>query len=184
MDIGYTLTKLLALATLVGNLTVLGLLIFFVVRRSLFDGVIAWLGARALAIGFLISTGAAAGSLIYAQVVGYPACILCWIQRIFMYPQLLLFGLALWRKERSIMPYAFLLSLFGIAVATYQWVKDMLLVYSHTTIPCPAVSGLPSCDKIYVLEMGYITIPMIALNAFILLAIAMWAGMRHAKSLA
>ena len=100
-----------------------------------------------------------------------------------MYPQFFLFGLALWRKERLIIPYMLMLSLIGAAVALYQWIKDMLLLYSHTTIPCPAVSGLPSCDKIYVLEMGYITIPMIALNAFVLLAIVMWAGMRHEKTL-
>jgi disulfide bond formation protein DsbB len=181
MDIGYLLTKFLAFTTLAGNLAVLGLLLFFVVRRSIFDAAIAWLGARAVWVGCLISTSATFGSLIYSEVVGYPACVLCWIQRIFMYPQLFLFGLALYRKERSIIPYAFFLSLIGMAVALYQWIKDMLLLYSHTTIPCPAVSGLPSCDKIYVLEMGYITIPMIALNAFVLLMIVMWAGMRHNK---
>jgi len=183
MDIGYILTKLLAFATLSGNLAVVGLVIFFIVRRSLFDGMVAWLGARALWIGLIISAGSTFGSLIYSEVVGYPACILCWIQRLFMYPQFFLFGLALWRKERLIIPYMLMLSLIGAAVALYQWIKDMLLLYSHTSIPCPAVSGLPSCDKIYVLEMGYITIPMIALNAFVLLAIVMWAGVRHEKTL-
>ena len=66
MDIGYILTKLLALATLFGNLLVLGLLIFFVVRRSIFDGILAWLRARALWIGLIISAGSTFGSLIYS----------------------------------------------------------------------------------------------------------------------
>src|SRR3989344_133143 len=176
MEPGTLFTKILALATLGGNLVLLGLFLFFIVRRSIFDRIIGWLGERAVAIGFLISAGATIGSLIYSEVVGYPACILCWIQRLFMYPQMFLFGLAIWRKERMVVPYMFLLSLLGAAVALYQWGKDMLLVYSNTTAPCPAVAGLPSCDKIYVLEMGYITIPMIALNAFLLLLVVMWAG--------
>lgn len=183
MEIGFIFTKLLAFATLCGNLLALGLFLFFVVRRSVFDRIMEWLGERALLLGFLISTGATLGSLIYSEVVGFPACILCWIQRIFMYPQMFLFGLALWRKERMIIPYAFFLSLLGAMVALYQWIKDMLLLYSHVSVPCPAVTGLPSCDKIYVLEMGYITIPMIALNAFILLLIVMWAGVRRAKGI-
>jgi len=182
MDIGLLFTKTLALATLGGNLVTLGLLLFFLIRRSIFDQIMEWLGERALGIGLFISTGATLGSLVYSEVVGYPACILCWIQRIFIYPQMFLFGLGLWRKERTVIPYMLLLSLIGGAVALYQWVKDMLLIHSNISVPCPAVTGLPSCDKIYVLEMGYITIPMIALNAFILLAIVMWAGLRRLKS--
>ena len=179
MEIGLLFTKLLAFATLVGNLLTLGLLIFFLIRRSIFDRVMNWLGERAIIIGLFLSSASTIGSIIYSEVVGFPACILCWIQRIFMYPQMFLFGLALWRRERSIAPYMLLFSTLGILVALYQWVKDMFLVYGGVNVPCPAVTGLPSCDKIYVLEMGYITIPMISLNAFILLAIVMWAGLRR-----
>lgn len=181
MDIGFYFTKALAFATLVGNLLTLGLLIFFVVRRSIFDRLMEWLGERAMGIGLFLSSASTIGSLIYSEVVGFPACILCWIQRIFMYPQMFVFGLAVWRKEHTIAPYMLTLSLIGAAVALYQWIKDMVLVYSHTTLPCIEVTGLPSCDKIYVLELGYVTIPMIALNAFILLSVVMWAGIRHKK---
>ena len=183
MEIGYLFTKILAFATLGGNLALLGLGAFFVVRRSIFERVIAWLGERAIAIGLFLSTASTVGSLVYSEIVGYPACILCWVQRIFMYPQMFLFGLALWRKERMIAPYMLVLSLIGALVALYQWVKDMLLIYAHTTAPCPAVAGLPSCDRIYVLELGYITIPMIALNMFVWLVIVMWAGIRRTKTI-
>ena len=181
MEFGSLFTGILALATLGGNLLTLGLLLFFLIRHSIFDGVMGWLGKRTVAIGFLVSAGATIGSLVYSEVIGFPACVLCWVQRIFMYPQMFLFGIALWRKERTIIPYALMLSLLGGVVALYQWAKDMLLLYSHTNVPCPAVAGLPSCDKIYVLEFGYVTIAMIALNAFVLLALVTWAGLRHLK---
>lgn len=178
-SLGPIFTQALVLATLLGNLATLGLVIFFVVRRPLFDRIMDRVGEYSVSLGFLISATSTIGSLIYSEVMGYAACILCWIQRIFMYPQMFLFGLALLRKERVALPYMFLLSAVGGLVALYQWVKDMMLVYTHTDLPCAEVAGLPSCDKIYVLEMGYITIPMIALNAFILLLIVSYAGMRR-----
>lgn len=183
MEVGYIFTKLLALATLCGNLALLGLVIFFVVRRSIFERIMSLLGERAMWIGLFLSSASTVGSLVYSEVVSYPACVLCWVQRIFMYPQMFLFGLALWRKERMIAPYMLTLSLIGALVALYQWVKDMLLIYAHTTAPCPAVAGLPSCDRIYVLELGYITIPMIALNVFVWLAVVMYSGFNRTRNI-
>lgn len=177
MDIPYLFTKSLALTTLFGNAFAFALLLSYFLSRPLFDRAFAFLGKWALQLGFVITTASTVGSLIYSEVVGFPACILCWIQRIFMYPQMFLFGLALWRKERIIMAYALLLSIVGGGVGLYQWTKDMLSLYSAVALPCPAVSLLPSCDKMYVLEYGYITIPMIALNAFIWIIIVMYAGL-------
>ena len=135
-----------------------------------------------LELGFAISFASTVGSLIYSEVAGFAACILCWIQRIFMYPLPFLFGLALWKKDKGVAPYALLLALVGGAVALYQWVKDMLALYGNVSLACPEVAGLPSCAKIYVLEYGYITIPMIALNAFIWLALITFAALRRARS--
>lgn len=178
MDLATEFTKVLAISTVLGNLVALMIFTLFIFTRPAYERIMDRIGAHASAIGFFIAALSTIGSLLYSEVVGYPACILCWTQRIFMYPQMFLFGLALWRRERMIAPYAFLLSLLGGAVALYQWVKDMLLLYGHTTIPCPAVTGLPSCDRIYVQEFGYVTIPMIALNAFILLLLVTRAAMR------
>ena len=181
MDIGIIFTKILAFATLIGNIFALSVLISHWLLKSQFRKLISCLSDQALPIGFFLSASATLGSIFYAIVVGYPACILCWTQRIFMYPMMFLFGLALFRKEKNILPYAFLLTLLGGAVSLYHWVKDMLALYGGVTIPCPAVSSLPSCDKIYVLEYGYITIPMIALSAFVLIGIVLWSGMRESR---
>jgi disulfide bond formation protein DsbB len=106
------------------------------------------------------------------------------MQRLFMYPQMFVFGLAWIRRDRSVLPYMFFLSLIGGAIGVYHWVKDMLAVYAGVTIPCPAVSALPSCDKMYVFELGYVTIPMIALNAFIWVLLITWFAMRQEKEAA
>ena len=178
MTLGYLFTKTLALVTLGGNLFVLLLIVAYIFDRPWYMWLRALIAQHALLLGTFIASAATLGSLVYSQVMGYPACILCWTQRIFMYPQMFILGLALWRRERIIAPYAFLSSILGGGVALYQWGKDMFALYGGITVPCPAVTGLPSCDRIYVLEFGYITIPMIALNAFVLIAIVMWMKMR------
>jgi len=179
MDLPTLFTTIMTTGTLLGNLVLLGLLLFFLIRRSIFDSIMRWVGARALLLGLLVSFAATVGSLIYSEVVGFPACILCWIQRIFMYPLLPIFGLALWRKEAAILPYTFFLSLLGFLVSLYQWAKDMLALYGSVNLACPEVAGLPSCDKIFVLEYGYVTIPFISLTAFVFLLLISWAGMRE-----
>jgi disulfide bond formation protein DsbB len=181
MEFGLILTKSLSLLTLAGNLAALGLFLFFLIRRTLFDRVMRLLASHTLLLAFGITGLSLVGSLLYSEVVKFPACILCWIQRIFMYPLPFILGLAMYRKEHTILPYAFLLSSFGALVGLYQWTKDMLNWYGISNIPCPAVTGLPSCDTLYVQELSYITIPMISLNAFIWTMIVLWAGMRYGE---
>ncbi len=181
MEFSLLFSKILAIFTLLGNVLFVLLLTMHVAWRPMFKRIMEWIGEHVLLLGFLFSAAATVGSIIYSEVVGFPACILCWIQRIFMYPLPFIFGLALVRRDRAIVPYALLLTLLGGAVALYQWIKDMLALYGGVTMPCPAVSALPSCDRIYVLEFGYITIPMIALNAFVLIALVLYAALRRTK---
>lgn len=178
MDLGTLFTKILAWSTLIGNIFTVFMLFAHVGMKGIFRNISHFMSKHALRLGFLISFAATFGSIAYAQVMGYPACILCWIQRIFMYPEVALFGLALWRGDRKVLPYALFLAVLGGAVALYQWIKDMLALYTHFALACPVVPGLPSCDRIYTLEFGYVTIAMLSLNAFILIAIVAYSAMR------
>lgn len=181
MDIGNFLTTALIIGTLIGNILVVLFLLARIGKKDVFEKISEFLSVHVLRLGFLLSFAATFGSLIYAQVTGYPACILCWMQRIFMFPEVALFGLALWRNDRGVLPYTFFLAVLGGAVALYNWVKDMLAMYTSISLACPAVPGLPSCDRIYVSGFGYITIAMFALNAFVLIAIISYAALRQDK---
>ncbi len=129
-------------------------------------------GKHALWLGFVVSLVATLGSLYYSDVLGYEPCKLCWYQRIFMYPQPFLFGLALWRGEPTrIWPYSAFLSLVGGAIALFHY-------YIQTspnplvTLPCSALGYSASCTETFAVQLGYITIPMMALTAFALVLIA------------
>ena len=171
-------TRILSILTLFGNVFVMLLLWARVAYVPLYLRIMRLLGSNALLLSFLVALGATVGSYVYGSVTGYPACILCWMQRIFMYPLPFILLMAYWRKEKVVLPYVLMLALVGGVVSLYNWVKDMLALYTHLSLACPVVPGLPSCDHIYVDEYGYITIAMFALNAFLLIILIVFACMR------
>lgn len=118
---------------------------------------------------FLIALAATLGSLFFSEIAGYPPCTLCWYQRILMYPLVVLLGMAIFRKEeRVIAPYAFVLSAIGALVAGYQYLLQIGVVPS---LVCAV--GSVSCAKIFLLQFGYLTLPLMSLTAFLLIALLM-----------
>jgi len=119
---------------------------------------------------FVISFGALAGSLIYSNIIGFPPCELCWIQRIFMYPQVLIAAVSLYRKEKLAVYYALPLSLLGGMVSLFQSLTDWGI--GGSLLPCTAEGG--ACSRVYVMDYGYITIPIMALTCFVYLLTVSW----------
>jgi disulfide bond formation protein DsbB len=175
------MTLAFAIATVAGNIFIVSVLILYVLRKDVFPRIIGFLIDNALLLAFGLATLSMVGSLAYSEVVGYPACILCWIQRAFMYPLVPLLAITAWVKKRVLIWAAFFFSILGGSVALYQWIKDMVALYApgFVKLGCPYVAGLPSCDRIYTLEFGYVTIAMLSLNAFILIIIACVAVLRR-----
>ncbi|HXK38295.1 MAG TPA: disulfide bond formation protein B [Candidatus Paceibacterota bacterium] len=174
MDWGNFMTVAFAIATLFGNIFIVAVVVLFVVRRPMLPRVTAFLVENALLFAFGLAAASMVGSLVYSEVVGYPACILCWIQRGFMYPLVPILALGMWARKRIFIWMTLALSVLGGSVALYQWIKDMIALYAPNFVKlgCPYVAGLPSCDRIYTLEFGYVTIAMLSLNAFLLIVIA------------
>ncbi|KKP97651.1 MAG: putative disulfide formation protein [Candidatus Nomurabacteria bacterium GW2011_GWA1_36_15] len=67
-----------------------------------------------LFIGFIISFFSTALSLFYSEILGYAACFLCWLQRIFLFPQVVLFGMAYLKEDKKVAHYAFPLLFSGV----------------------------------------------------------------------
>ncbi|MBI5645117.1 disulfide bond formation protein B, partial [Candidatus Kaiserbacteria bacterium] len=107
-------------------------------------------------------------TLFYSDVLGIPPCVLCWWQRVFLYPQVVLFAIALWKKDHSIASYSIPLSIIGFAIGLYN---HALQVLPSGTLPCPA-QGV-SCAQRFVFEFGYITFPMMAVTLFGFLIVLM-----------
>lgn len=129
------------------------------------------LAKKGLLFGFIIAVVAMLGSLFYSEIAGYVPCKLCWYQRILMYPLTLLFGIALWRKDANMRLYGLVLSGLGGIIALYHF----LLQHGITpSIGCNAVGYSVDCSKLFILDYGYLTIPLMALTAFLMIFISLW----------
>ena len=122
-------------------------------------------------IAFVTAFLATAGSLIYSDVIGYEPCKLCWFQRIFMYPQAILLGLAIWKRDASMRMYTIVLSMLGAIVALYHFVSQ--IGWNPLDLECASIGYAVSCAKLFVMEFGYITIPIMALSAFSLIIVSL-----------
>jgi len=123
-----------------------------------------FIGQHAIMLGFFVALIAVSGSLFFSEVAGYEPCRLCWAQRIFMYPQIVLLGLAWLKKDNQVVDYALSLSVIGALISLYH-----NYVYYTTQVAdfCGlGISGV-SCATRYFSEFGYVTIPMMALTAFL-----------------
>ena len=125
--------------------------------------------SHALLLAFATALIATLGSLTYSEILGYEPCKLCWIQRIFMYPQALILGLAIWGKHKGVnalLDVSLVLSVIGALVAAYHYLMQLGIVPEGS---CAAVGYSVSCAKVFVMQFGYITIPLMAFSAFLLI---------------
>jgi len=136
----------------------------------LYEKIADFFHKRGLFLAFIIAASTVVGSLYYSDIAGFEPCKLCWLQRIFMYPQAIILAMALYFKDRSIAVYSLALSVMGALIAIDM---NLLQYLNVSLIPCSS-AVTASCNKIYVSEFGYVTIPVMSLTAFVLLIICMW----------
>src|SRR5699024_5860993 len=103
------------------------------------------------------------GSIFYSEVMRYTPCELCWIQRIFMYPLVIIYGTALVKKNIDIALPGLLLSGLGFLVSVYHYSLQKLSGFESGG----AVCGDVPCTLQYVNYVGFITIPFLVVIAFL-----------------
>ena len=123
---------------------------------------------NAMLLAFVVALGATAGSLFFSEFADFQPCGLCWWQRVLLYPQGIIFGIAFWRKDYGARFYLISLSLIGAGIAGYQYISTLLAPVSPLGI---CSTGGPSCLTNYFTEFGYITSPLMSLTAFALIMV-------------
>ena len=115
---------------------------------------------------WLIAAVATAGSLFFSHVMGFAPCVLCWYQRIFLFPLVVILGIGLFPTDRRVARYALPLAALGWLVAGYH-----NLVYAGVVPESlqPCTRGV-SCTEKYIELFGVLSIPMLSLLAFTALA--------------
>ncbi len=126
---------------------------------------------------WVVSLTATMGSLFFSEIRGYEPCELCWIQRIFMYPLVLILGIAYVQKNARIAVTTVIFSVIGGAISLYHYGLQKVSFISENAPAC----GRVSCTGEYINIFGFITIPFLALTAFVLIAISSFMLLKDSK---
>ena len=114
-------------------------------------------------VAWAIALVSTVGSLFFSEVMGLPPCVLCWYQRVAVYPLVLIIGTGIIMRDARMKRYALPLCLAGLAVSVYH-----NLVY-YGVIPealTPCSQGA-SCAERQIEWFGFVTIPLMGLAAFL-----------------
>ena len=122
-----------------------------------------------LELAFLLSLVATSGSLYMSQILEWTPCHLCWFQRIFMYPLVLLTGVALLFEKEDVHEYVLPMVMIGGSISIYHYSVQVL---SKVSSGCSTLAV--SCSDKFTYYFGYMTIPMFALTAFAAIGILLW----------
>ena len=164
-----TANQILSSLTVLGQIIILVLVISFLFREN---KIVGFFSKKAIPFSFVVALIATLGSLFYSEIAGYEPCKLCWFQRIFMYPQVIILGVAYIKGHKKVADYSIALSIIGGVLATIHYLFQIGILTSSS---CGTVGYSVSCAEKFVLTYGYITIPMMALTAFGLLIVFMIA---------
>lgn len=167
-----TLNYLLSAGTIILQVfcfVIVGALLFFRRKDNVF---LKFLHDYTFIIGFLVAFSAMAMSLFYSDVIGFPACELCWMQRIFIYPQVVLFGMELWKREKVIVDYSLVLAFIGTMISLFHiYVENG----GASNLACATGSATEvSCAVRFVYEFSYVSIPVMAFSMGIFMMLILW----------
>lgn len=170
MEALQTANSLVGIGTLLLEIATVALLILYFVRKRypILSALSDFLSRRGLSIALIFSALGAAITLYYSEALGIEPCSLCWWQRIFLYPQIVLFALALWMKDMRVAVYSMALSVIGAGFGLYQHVLQMM---GEGSLPCPA--STVSCAQRFLYEFNHITFPFAAFVLFAFLIVLM-----------
>jgi disulfide bond formation protein DsbB len=105
------------------------------------------------------------GSLYFSEIRQYEPCLLCWYQRILMYPFALILGIAVVRKDYQIAFYTMIMSAVGALISVYHYSLQKVPFMADNAVTC----GRVPCTGQYINWLGFITIPFLALTAFVII---------------
>jgi disulfide bond formation protein DsbB len=127
---------------------------------------------------WVLVAAATLGSLFFSEVMELPACSLCWVQRIFMFPLAIILLLGLFPFDPGVVRYALPLAAIGGVVALYHLLLQMGAI-PESAAPCR--QGV-SCSEAQITLFGFVSIPMMSLLVFASVTGLLWSLKRRQPS--
>lgn len=118
-----------------------------------------------LYLTWILACAAVLGSLFFSELMRLEPCHLCWYQRSTIYPLAFVMGIAAYRGDRSIVPYAIALVIVGLILSGYQIVIQEVPEWQ----PIELCGAGPNCTDKIDIGLGPITIPMLSFAALLIM---------------
>lgn len=127
---------------------------------------------------WLVASVATLGALFFGEVMQLPPCVLCWYQRICMFPLVVILAVGLFPLDRKVVRYALPLAVVGCLFAVFH-VLLIAGVIPENIKPC--TQGVP-CSEKAIEWFGFVTIPLLSVVAFsTIIALLVLAHIRSSK---
>lgn len=124
--------------------------------------------AYGLSVAFVLTLAGSVMTLVYSEIFGFIPCGLCWLQRVFLYPQVFLLGVALYTKDKNVAKYGIALSIPGIIISLYQ---HYLQMGGAEFVTCPTTGDGADCSERILFEFGFMTFPLVSTALFVFLVV-------------
>jgi disulfide bond formation protein DsbB len=165
-----TMRTFFALAALAANAITIVIIVAAIYGRAKRVNPFAALAGTTLWLAAGVAIFATLGSLYLSEIAHFIPCRLCWFQRIAMYPLAIILPIAAFRRDATARLYVVVLASIGAAIALYH--RLMQSFPALDTGSCSAVG--PSCASPLIKMYGFVTIPYMALSAFLLILAFMY----------
>ena len=115
-----------------------------------------------LFLTWFVASVSTVGSLFFSHVMEFAPCVLCWYQRVFLFPLVLILAMGLFPFDRKVVKFALPLAIAGWLTALYH---NLLYagIIPESIQPC---SKGVSCTEEYIELFGFLTIPMLSFISF------------------
>lgn len=126
--------------------------------------------ATAFFLAWLIALVATLGALFLGEIMGREPCVLCWYQRIAMFPLAVILASGLLFADLRSVRYALPLAVIGWTIALYH---SLLYwgVLPKGLVPCGQGAA---CTEAQLELFGFLSIPLLSLTAFSLVVVLLF----------
>lgn len=138
------------------------------------DAVYDSLSGYELWLGFGVALVMTVGSLYLSEIVDLIPCKLCWFQRIFAYPLVIVLGVAAWRRDTDVRLTAGLLAAIGGGIAVYHY-----LIQRFPNLEGGACDATVPCSAPYIWQWDFVSIPFMAASGFGLILLLLFVLRRN-----
>lgn len=132
---------------------------------------------NALYLAWSGSLVATLGSLYFSEIADFPPCVLCWYQRISMYPLVVILGFAIYLKNKAMILPALVLASIGWVISIYH---NLLYYEILPEAAAPCIEGV-SCTTKFIEWFGFVTIPFLSFSGFTLIIILLIIAWRSSN---